>query len=57
MKTYKIRFQESGTTLVSSRICQANNEDEAFTKWMHIYEACKIDGEPVSLISIEEVES
>lgn len=55
MATFRIKFRESGTSLTSTRTIQASDEDEAFIIWRHIYEACKIDGEPVSLISIEEI--
>lgn len=55
MKTFKIKFLDGHSPIQCSRVVKAENEDKAFDIWMHIYEANKIEGESVSLISIEEV--
>lgn len=55
MKTFKIKFLDGYSPIQCSIVVKAENEDKAFDIWMHIYEANKIEGESVSLISIEEV--
>ena len=55
MKTFKIKFLDGYSPIQCSRVVKAENEDKAFDIWMHIYEANKIEGECVSLISIEEI--
>ena len=54
MKKYILTFHENGRLTIKKKTIVAENEDEAFNIYWNMYETSKIEGETISLISLEE---
>ena len=54
MKTYILTYYENGRLTIKKKKIIAENEDKAFDIYWNMYETSKIEGETISLISLEE---